>query len=171
MINSNKTLSQKALAGAAFLRMHAKAMAGDDDFFVAIMSEPHTIAANAIEQLVKENAELRAQLIAFQKAANPAVAVDLASGPDTTACYTPFVIGTRVCLKANPDQRGTVVGSSIRERHINPDRSLLDNITGPDDERFIYLTDGTQLRVRNIRREITIEPTPFIPKKQQGGRS
>ncbi|EGA4729222.1 hypothetical protein H5R85_005339, partial [Salmonella enterica] len=80
---------------------------------VAIMSEPHTIAANAIEQLVKENAELRAQLIAFQKAANPAVAVDLASGPDTTACYTPFVIGTRVCLKANPDQRGTVVGSSI----------------------------------------------------------
>ncbi|EGA2181355.1 hypothetical protein H5E02_005130, partial [Salmonella enterica] len=64
-------------------------------------------------QLVKENAELRAQLIAFQKAANPAVAVDLASGPDTTACYTPFVIGTRVCLKANPDQRGTVVGSSI----------------------------------------------------------
>ncbi|EDV7304753.1 TPA: hypothetical protein H1O61_001074 [Salmonella enterica] len=69
MINSNKTLSQKALAGAAFLRMHAKAMAGDDDFFVAIMSEPHTIAANAIEQLVKENAELRAQLIAFQKAA------------------------------------------------------------------------------------------------------
>ncbi|EAM8464013.1 hypothetical protein AAT49_26710, partial [Salmonella enterica] len=113
MINPNKTLSQKALAGASFLRMHAKAMAGDDDFFVAIMSEPHTIAANAIEQLVKENAELRAQLIAFQKAANPAVAVDLASGPDTTACYTPFVIGTRVCLKANPDQRGTVVGSSI----------------------------------------------------------
>ncbi|EHU7037672.1 hypothetical protein KZJ89_002969, partial [Salmonella enterica] len=55
MINPNKTLSQKALAGASFLRMHAKAMAGDDDFFVAIMSEPHTIAANAIEQLVKEN--------------------------------------------------------------------------------------------------------------------
>ncbi|EGP9302873.1 hypothetical protein I0964_002546 [Salmonella enterica] len=108
MINPNKTLSQKALAGASFLRMHAEAMAGDDDFFVALMSEPH-----AIEQLVKENAELRAQLIAFQKAANPAVAVDLASGPDTTACYTPFVIGTRVCLKANPDQRGTVVGSSI----------------------------------------------------------
>ncbi|EJG5470783.1 hypothetical protein VLD20_004955, partial [Salmonella enterica] len=36
----------------------------------------------------------------------------------------------------------------IRERHINPDRSLLDNITGPDDERFIFLTDGTQLRAR-----------------------
>ncbi|EFQ5340574.1 hypothetical protein KZR69_002878 [Salmonella enterica] len=113
MINPNKTLSQKALAGASFLRMHAEGMSEDDDFFIALMSEPHVIAANAIEQLIKENEELRAQLVAFQKAANPAVAVDLASGPDTTACYTPFVIGTRVCLKANPDQRGTVVGSSI----------------------------------------------------------
>ncbi|EHD0319927.1 hypothetical protein JZN02_000668 [Salmonella enterica] len=113
MINPNKTLSQKSLAGASFLRMHAEGMSEDDDFFIALMSEPHVIAANAIEQLIKENEELRAQLVAFQKAANPAVAVDLASGPDTTACYTPFVIGTRVCLKANPDQRGTVVGSSI----------------------------------------------------------
>ncbi|EBA0338089.1 hypothetical protein FGS47_06980 [Salmonella enterica] len=113
MINPNKTLTQKALAGALFLRMHAKAMADDDDFFVALMSEPHAVAARAIEQLVKENEKLRAQLVAFQKAANPAVAVDLASGPDTTACYTPFVTGTRVCLKTNPDQRGTVVGSSI----------------------------------------------------------
>ncbi|EAA2617833.1 hypothetical protein CGN00_14230 [Salmonella enterica] len=113
MINPNKTLSQKALAGASFLRMHAKAMAGDDDFFVAIMSEPHTIAANAIEQLVKENEKLRAQLVAFQKAANPAVAVNPASGQDTTARYTPFVRGARVCLKANPDQRGTVVENSV----------------------------------------------------------
>ncbi|EKK6578972.1 hypothetical protein POI97_004881, partial [Salmonella enterica] len=99
--------------GASFLRMHAKAMADDDDFFVALMSEPHAVAASAIEQLVKENEKLHAQLVAFQKAANPAVAVDLASGPDTTARYTPFVTGTRVCLKTNPDQRGTVVGSSI----------------------------------------------------------
>ncbi|EKC5315536.1 hypothetical protein OP153_004806, partial [Salmonella enterica] len=52
---------------------------------------------------------------------------------------------------------------------INPDRSLLDNITGPDDERFIFLTDGTQLRARNIRREITLEPVSYPPKKQQGG--
>ncbi|EAS0616257.1 hypothetical protein E8Q24_28880 [Salmonella enterica] len=113
MINPNKNLTQQALAGAQFLRMHAEASTADDDFFIAIMSEPQVIAANAIEQLVKENAELRAQLIAFQKAANPAVAVDPASGPDTTARYTPFVRGARVCLKANPDQRGTVVGSSI----------------------------------------------------------
>ncbi|EKM8466689.1 hypothetical protein PVP37_004932, partial [Salmonella enterica] len=66
MINPNKTLTQKALAGALFLRMHAKAMADDDDFFVALMSEPHAVAASAIEQLVKENKKLRAQLVAFQ---------------------------------------------------------------------------------------------------------
>ncbi|EIB0876280.1 hypothetical protein K7804_004696, partial [Salmonella enterica] len=56
----------------------------------------------------------------------------------------------------------------IRERHINPDRSLLDNITGPDDERFIFLTDGTQLRARNIRREITLEPVSYPPQKTAG---
>lgn len=113
MINPNKNLTQQALAGAQFLRMHAEASAADDDFFIAIMSEPQAIAASAIEQLVKENDELRAQLVAFQKAANPAVAVDPASGPDTTACYTRFVRGARVCLKANPDQRGTVVDRSV----------------------------------------------------------
>nr|EDU9551448.1 hypothetical protein [Salmonella enterica subsp. enterica] len=112
MINPNKTISQQALAGAQFLRMHAEASASDDDFFIAIMSESQVIAANAIEQLVKENEDLRAQLVAFQKAANPAIAVDLASGPDTTEYYTPFVTGARVFLKANPNQRGTVAGSS-----------------------------------------------------------
>ncbi|EAM8501383.1 hypothetical protein ATR52_22750 [Salmonella enterica subsp. enterica serovar Rubislaw] len=116
MINPNKTLSQKALAGASFLRMHAEGMSEDDDFFIALMSEPHVIAANAIEQLVKENAELRAQLVAFQKAANPAVAVDLASGPDTTACYTPFVKGARVCLKVHPYQRGTIANTRFDDR-------------------------------------------------------
>lgn len=59
----------------------------------------------------------------------------------------------------------------VRERHINPDRSLLDNITGPDDERLIFLTDGTQIRARNIRREITVEPTTYSQKKQQGTQS
>lgn len=116
MINPNKTLSQQALAGAQFLRMHSEASAADDDFFIAIMSEPQAIAANAIEQLVKENAELRAQLVAFQKAANPAVAVDLASGPDTTAWYTPFVRGARVCLKVHPYQRGTIVNTRFDDR-------------------------------------------------------
>ncbi|HEC9484430.1 TPA: hypothetical protein ACIVHF_000791 [Salmonella enterica subsp. enterica serovar Orientalis] len=108
MINPNKTLSQKALVGASFLRMHAEAMAGDDDFFVAIMSEPLTIAANAIEQLVKENAELRVQLIAFQKAANPAVAVDPAKEDSEHTCYTPLAKGTRVFLKVHPHRHGTI---------------------------------------------------------------
>ncbi|EFP4583053.1 hypothetical protein HX910_000307 [Salmonella enterica] len=111
MINSNKTLSQKALAGAAFLRMHAKAMAGDDDFFVAIMSEPHTI-----EQLVKENAELRAQLIAFQKAANTTVAFDPAKKDSEHTWYTTFTKGARVCLRAHPYQRGTVSNTRIDDR-------------------------------------------------------
>ncbi|EAW6333256.1 hypothetical protein RLQ39_000349 [Salmonella enterica] len=116
MINPNKSLTQQALAGAQFLRMHAEASAADDDFFIAIMSEPQAIAANAIEQLVKENDELRAQLVAFQKAANPAVAVDPASGPDTTACYTRFVRGARVCLKAHPYQRGTIINTHFDGR-------------------------------------------------------
>ncbi|ECH9429804.1 hypothetical protein ZX67_20895 [Salmonella enterica subsp. enterica] len=116
MINPNKNLTQQALAGAQFLRMHAEASADDDDFFIAIMSEPQVIAANAIEQLVKDNEDLRAQLIAFQKAANPVVAVDLASGPDTTAYYTPFVTGARVCLKAHPHQRGTIVNTRFDDR-------------------------------------------------------
>ncbi|HFW5272135.1 TPA: hypothetical protein ACIBWY_003193 [Salmonella enterica subsp. enterica serovar Bullbay] len=108
MINPNKTLSQKALAGAAFLRMHAKAMAADDDFFIAIMSEPQAIAANAIEQLVKENEKLRAQLVAFQKAANPAVAVDPAKEDSEHTCYTPLAKGTRVFLKVHPHRHGTI---------------------------------------------------------------
>lgn len=116
MINPNKSLTQKALAGVQFLRMHAQAMADDDDFFIAIMSDPHAVAATAIEQLVKENAELRAQLVAFQKAANPAVAFDLAGGSDSTAWYTPFVRGAHVCLKSHPDQHGIVVDSFIHSR-------------------------------------------------------
>ncbi|EDQ9400471.1 hypothetical protein MXG66_005006 [Salmonella enterica] len=108
MINPNKSLAQKALIGAQILRTHAEVMAGDDDFLIALMSESHAIAADAIEQLVKENEKLREQLVAFQRTANAAVAVDPARGPDTTARYTPFVRGARVCLKSHPYQRGTI---------------------------------------------------------------
>ncbi|ELC1915491.1 hypothetical protein Q4700_004130 [Salmonella enterica] len=132
MINPDKDLAQKALIGAKFLRQHAEHMASSPSLMDRIAAEPRELAANAIEVLVKENTELLAQLVAFQKAANPAVAVDLASGPDTTACYTPFVTGTRVCLKANPDQRGTVVGSSIssyteRRYYVRFDSEFEDN--------------------------------------------
>ncbi|EFR7200340.1 hypothetical protein ABLE27_003692 [Salmonella enterica] len=116
MINPNKTLSQKALAGASFLRMHAEGMPEDDDFFIALMSEPHVIAANAIEQLVKENAELRAQLIAFQKAANTTVAFDPAKKDSEHTWYTTFTKGARVCLRAHPYQRGTVSNTRIDDR-------------------------------------------------------
>lgn len=108
MINPNKSLAQKALAGAQFLRMHAEVMADSDSFLMALMSEPHAIAASAIEQLVEENEKLREQLVAFQRTAKAAVAIDPASGPDTTACYTPFVRGDRVRLKLTPEKHGTV---------------------------------------------------------------
>ncbi|EJU6294751.1 hypothetical protein N4V12_003109 [Salmonella enterica] len=118
MINPNKSLAQKALAGAQILRMHAEGMAADDDFFIALMSEPHTIAASAIEQLVKENEELHAQLVAFQRTTNAAVAVDPASGPDTTAYYTSLLKGTRVRLKTAPYMRGTAGLTKVNERGI-----------------------------------------------------
>ncbi|EJI6138054.1 hypothetical protein NFM79_002588 [Salmonella enterica] len=116
MINPNKTLSQKALAGASFLRMHAKAMADDDDFFIALMSEPHAIAARAIEQLVKENEKLRAQLIAFQKAANTTVVFGPAKKDSEHTWYTTFTKGARVCLKVHPYQRGTIDATHFDDR-------------------------------------------------------
>ncbi|HIC5884198.1 TPA: hypothetical protein ACW4CO_001251 [Salmonella enterica subsp. enterica serovar Thompson] len=116
MINPNKSLTQKALAGVQFLRMHAQAMADDDDFFIAIMSDPYAVAATAIEQLVKENAELRAQLVAFQKAANPAVAVDPAKEDSEHTCYTSFTKGACVRLKWHPYQRGIVRDNRLDDR-------------------------------------------------------
>ncbi|EIX1562893.1 hypothetical protein MJ267_003656 [Salmonella enterica] len=116
MINPNKSLAQKALAGAQFLRMHAEEMAGDDNFLIALMSEPQAIAASAIEQLIEENEKLRAQLVAFQKAANPVFAVDPAKNDSEHTCYTPFVKGARVCLKVHPYQRGTIVNTRFDDR-------------------------------------------------------
>ncbi|HIF3098369.1 TPA: hypothetical protein ACXZT8_000014 [Salmonella enterica] len=116
MMNPNKSLTQKALAGVQFLRMHAEASAADDDFFIAIMSEPQAIAANAIEQLVKENEKLRAQLVAFQKAANPAVAVDPAAPDGERTRYTTFAEGACVCLRGTPNVRGVAT-------HLRTDKS------------------------------------------------
>lgn len=116
MINTNLTITDKAIAGVEFLRNYANLAAEHHNWLVRITAEPQAIAASAIEQLVKENAELRAQLVAFQKAANPAVAVDPASGQDTTAWYTPFVRGARVCLKVHPYQRGTIVNTRFDDR-------------------------------------------------------
>ncbi len=75
-----------------------------------------TSCAGFLDDFRKENTELRAQLVAFQKATNLTVAVDPASGPDTTACYTRFVRGARVCLKAHPSQRGTIINTHFDGR-------------------------------------------------------
>ncbi|EID8600157.1 hypothetical protein LCI59_004586 [Salmonella enterica] len=107
MINPKLTLKEKALTAARLLRENAF-MPVDNSRTIRPDTKPGIIAADAIEQLVKENEELRARLVAIQKALNPAVAIDPASGPDTTACYTPFVKGARVFLKSLPHQCGTV---------------------------------------------------------------
>ncbi|EBG1930527.1 hypothetical protein AHY55_00940 [Salmonella enterica subsp. enterica] len=75
-----------------------------------------TSCADFLDDFRKENAELRAQLVAFQKAANPAVAVDPAAPDGERTCYIPFVTGARVFLKSHPDQHGTVVDSFIHSR-------------------------------------------------------
>ncbi|EAQ6132288.1 hypothetical protein AXA88_26980 [Salmonella enterica] len=91
-------------------------MDSSDDFQEQALGLMMTLSADLIQDLHEENDELRAQLVAFQKAANPAVAVDPASGLDTTAWYTPFVRGARVCLKVHPYQRGTIVNTRFDDR-------------------------------------------------------
>ncbi|EJI4565806.1 hypothetical protein NFE68_003381 [Salmonella enterica] len=108
MINPNLTLKEKALAGAIFLRKYAEALADTKNPMLRISAESRRIAADAIEQIVEENEKLHAQLVAFQKAANPAVAVDPAIGPDTTARQVLRAKGARVFLKSPPYQHGTV---------------------------------------------------------------
>ncbi|EAY4719149.1 hypothetical protein S814_12990 [Salmonella enterica] len=116
MINPNKSLAQKALAGAQFLRMHAEGIADDDNILIKLIAESHTTTASAIEQLVKENEELRAHLVAFQKAANPVFAVDPAKDDSEYTSYTSFVKGARVCLRVHPYQRGTIVNTRFDDR-------------------------------------------------------
>ncbi|EBU4992642.1 hypothetical protein CYE94_10285 [Salmonella enterica] len=117
MINPNLTLKEKALRAAYLLRDHALHMAASNHRIIRIGTEPRMIAADAIEQLVKENEELRAQLVAFQKAANPVFAVDPAKNDSEHTCYTTFVKGARVCLKVPPYQRGTMDAIRFDERH------------------------------------------------------
>ncbi|EDM2049860.1 hypothetical protein CKT45_17250 [Salmonella enterica subsp. enterica serovar Muenchen] len=109
MINPNLTPKEKALVAARLLRENAF-IPVDNSRTIRPDTKPGIIAADAIEQLVKENEELRARLVAIQKALNPAVAIDPASGPDAAACHTPFTKGARVFLKSLPHQHGTVTG-------------------------------------------------------------
>ncbi|EBM9948757.1 hypothetical protein RU30_26085 [Salmonella enterica subsp. enterica serovar Give] len=117
MISPNLTLKEKALAGVIFLRKCAEVLANTENPILRISAEPYCIAADAIEQIVEENEELRAQLVAFQKAANPVFAVDPAKNDSEHTCYTTFVKGARVCLKVPPYQRGTMDAIRFDERH------------------------------------------------------
>ncbi|HGG6791108.1 TPA: hypothetical protein ACJG9Q_001754 [Salmonella enterica subsp. diarizonae serovar 50:k:z] len=108
MIAPNLTLKEKVLAGAIFLRKYAEALAEDKNPMLRISATPHCIAADAIELMAEENEKLRAQLVAFQKAANPAVAVDPAKEDSEHTCYTPLAKGTRVFLKIHPHRHGTI---------------------------------------------------------------
>ncbi|EKS2238811.1 hypothetical protein QBG86_003878 [Salmonella enterica] len=116
MINYNLTLKEKALAAAEFLRTHARHAESSPYLVDRIGAEPRMMAANAIEQLVKENDELRAQLVAFQKAASPAVAVDPAKEDSEHTCYTSFTKGACVRLKWHPYQRGIVRDNRLDDR-------------------------------------------------------
>ncbi|EEM8924061.1 hypothetical protein GL409_03230 [Salmonella enterica] len=116
MINPNLTLKEKALRAAYLLRDHALHMAASNHRIIRIGAEPRMIAASAIEQLVEENEKLRAQLVAFQKAANPVFAVDPAKNDSEHTCYTTFVKGARVCLKVHPYQRGTIDATRFDDR-------------------------------------------------------
>ncbi|ECF5900237.1 hypothetical protein FNH43_12970 [Salmonella enterica subsp. salamae] len=109
----DKNMREAAIeATIPWLRDMGKLIMDDsDDFQDQSLGLMMTLSADLIQDLHEENAELRARLIAFQKVANPAVAVDLASGPDTTARYTPFVTGTRVFLKVHPHRHGTIKDS------------------------------------------------------------
>ena len=39
----------------------------------------------------------------------------------------------------------------VPEDLVDPNRSVIESIAGPSDERAIYMTDGTMYRARNIR--------------------
>ncbi|WP_430488197.1 hypothetical protein ACQR7C_15590 [Salmonella enterica] len=108
MINPNLTPKEKALAAARLLRENAF-MPVDNSRTVRPGAEAGMIAADAIEQLAKENEALHARLVAVQKAANPDVTVDPTSDQGITARHAHFTAGARVRLKASPDHRGEVI--------------------------------------------------------------
>ncbi|EFU6568969.1 hypothetical protein HT206_002488 [Salmonella enterica] len=118
MINPNLTLKEKALGAARFLRKHASHMAASALKEDRIGAEPRIIAADAIEQLVKENEELRARIVATQRALNPTVTVDLA-GLQNAALpgHMPFTKGDRVFLKSYPARQGTVAYAWVDHDH------------------------------------------------------
>ncbi|EFT3654095.1 hypothetical protein HVF61_002323 [Salmonella enterica] len=112
MINPNPTPKEKALVAARLLRENAF-IPVDNSRTIRPDTKPGIIAADAIEQLVKENEALHARLVAIQKALNPAVGVEPVAHPQTAHWRGPFTTGAYVRLKVNPDHRGKVTATRI----------------------------------------------------------
>ncbi|EBG6403367.1 hypothetical protein FI922_13490 [Salmonella enterica] len=110
MINPKLTPKEKALAAARLLRENAF-MPVDNSRTIRPDTKPGIIAADAIEQLVKENEELRARLVAFHRVLSPAIAVDPVANPHTAHRRESFTVGARVRLKTSPDHRGMVIAT------------------------------------------------------------
>lgn len=108
MINPNLTPKKKALAAARLLRENAF-MPVDNSRVVRPDTKLGIIAADAIEQLVKEHEELYARLVAFYRVLNPAVTVDPTAHQHTAIWDGYLTVGARVRLKTSPDHRGMVI--------------------------------------------------------------
>lgn len=91
-------------------------MDSSDDFQEQALGLMMTLSADLIQDLHEENDELRAQLVAFQKAASPAVAVDPAKEDSEHTCNTSFTKGACVRLKWHPYQRGIVRDNRLDDR-------------------------------------------------------
>ncbi|EHZ9460782.1 hypothetical protein K6X70_000639 [Salmonella enterica] len=91
-------------------------MDSSDDFQEQALGLMMALSADLIQDLHEENDELRAQLVAFQKAANPAVAVAPAREDSEHTCYTSFTKGACVRLKWHPYQRGIVRDNRLDDR-------------------------------------------------------
>ncbi|EOX8392829.1 hypothetical protein [Salmonella enterica] len=109
MINHNLTLKEKALAAAEFLRGHARHAESSPCLVDRIGAEPRMMAANAIEQLVKDNDELRNQIAKYQTTDYPSLE-GLPVESIVAAHDNNFAIGDRVRLKYRPDITGTIEG-------------------------------------------------------------
>ncbi|EDQ2390487.1 hypothetical protein RU50_001416 [Salmonella enterica subsp. enterica] len=112
MINHNLTLKEKALAAAEFLRTHARHAESSPYLVDRIGAEPRMLAANAIEQIVKENDELRDQIAKHQP--TDYQSLDDLSVESVIAFHdNHFTNGDRVRLKHRPDITGTIEGHKV----------------------------------------------------------
>ncbi|HFD9221823.1 TPA: hypothetical protein ACF632_003436 [Salmonella enterica] len=112
MINHNLTLKEKALAAAEFLRGHARHAESSPYLVDRIGAEPRMMAANAIEQLVKDNDELRNQIAKYQTTDYQSLD-DLSVESIVAAHDNNFASGDRIRLKHRPDITGTIGGYKV----------------------------------------------------------